>query len=89
MTWWGAPAGAAWPPVGSQRTGRHHPNAHERLAAIAAELNPVRDPVYVRNPTTICRSTGWWWCPRDDQAVFLAHNHMRAEARLLELIAGI
>jgi hypothetical protein len=67
-------------------------NHTRRLAKVAAPLEPVRPPWFVRQPAFRSRtpSMGWWWIPAGhEHPVFLGHNHIIAEVQLLGLIESL
>ncbi len=72
--------------MGLVRTKGRTNSPAQRLAQLAAELEPERPPWFVWNPSTGTPSQGWWWIPKGlEQPQFLGHNRARAEINLLNL----
>lgn len=73
--------------LGIARTNGRASNQHQRLAVIAAELEPTRPPAWVAEPTGRTPAQGWWWTPQGlDRPVFLGHNSVTAETALRALV---
>jgi hypothetical protein len=65
------------------------PRGAERLARIAAELEPARPPWWVSHPRPrgATPAQGWYWIPAGGRhPVFLGHNHIVAELALTGLV---
>lgn len=61
-------------------------NLADRLARVAAPLQPAQAPYHVQTWTRGHEAFGWYWKPADaDAPVYLGANHVHAEVRLLEL----
>jgi hypothetical protein len=73
--------------LGLARTNGRTSNRHQRLAAIAGELEPTRPPHWIDQPSGRYPSQGWWWTPQGlEHPAFLGHNHIAAEVSLRALL---
>lgn len=74
----------------SRTNGRKNTSRASRLRALAAEIDPVREPWWVDRPAGPCPAQGWYWiAPDGRQPSFLGHNAARAEIALERFIDAL
>lgn len=59
----------------------------ERLARLAAGLQPAERPYYIASADRRHMAVGWYWRPAGvEHPAFLGHNHVVAEMTLHKLL---
>lgn len=74
----------------SRTNGRPNTSHAQRLAALASELDPQRDPFWVDRPGGATPAQGWYWVgPQARTPSFLGSNAARAEIALERMIQAL